>query len=461
NKFKVKDLFTDQELSKSIYSFIEYLKDKKKGKFKVCTKHLLKFILKTKEIPENHQIDKIKDYVKALDNNDLAQVLLDEILQKEKFDNSSFKLFSQIVNIDSHKDIAPVLESKIKDSDILKHNPKVIKNIKEIFSNSGESEISAFYRNALDSLVKGDISKGTFVFNQELAEENYYYILLNLFMENNSKEENDLITKYLLKQSERLAKADRFEDIKILLDTIDKKRKEDASAAGVAGDLEKRVYDSIEGKVFQKGDIVELGNILDRISESSLGLDVYLKKIFDEGRVNPYALRLLLRFFPRELPYIYERLEQKRTDIDFMVKFMKGLEKVDSPISTDIFKKIFIISNNVIKIQILKSMKEQSTKDYKFFFSLLDKEEVFLRKEALAILKDEESLRVIALTKLLDIPSPLGIRNKLIIENITIVGALGLRDAESDLINLSKRRFFWNRNVRKRAKETLERWYAG
>ncbi|MFH1413374.1 MAG: hypothetical protein ABIG56_00810 [Candidatus Omnitrophota bacterium] len=460
NKFKAEDLFTDQEFSSSIYSFIEYLKDKKKGKFKVCTKDLLKFILKNKEIPENHQIDKIKVYVKDLNNDDLAQLLLEGILEKEKFDYSSFKLFSQIVNIDSHKDIALVLESKIKDSNSLKNNPKVKKNIKEIFALSQKSEISVFYRNALNSLIKGDTSEVTLLFDQELAEENYYYILLNLFMENTGKDENSLIVKYLLKQCQRLAEANRITDITILLDTIDKKRKEDAFAAGVAGDLENQVYDLIEGKIFQETDNVELGHILERMKQSSLGIGHYLKKIFDEGRVNSYALKLLLRFFAGELPKIYRRLKQKRTDIDFLAKFMKGLEKVDSPISTDILKKIFITSNSLVKIQALKSMKEQTTKDNRFFFSLLDKKEVFLRKEAFAILKDEQSSRVIALRKLLDITSPLGIRNKLIIENMAIVEASGLKDAEDQLVNLSKRRFFWNGNMRKKAKEILEKWHA-
>ncbi|MFH1355489.1 MAG: hypothetical protein ABIH19_05015 [Candidatus Omnitrophota bacterium] len=461
NKFKAKDLFTDQEFSNSIYSFIEYLKDKKKGKFKVCTKDLLKFILKSKEIPENHQIDKIKGYAKDLNNDDLAQVLLEGILEKEKFDGSSFKLFSQIVNIDSHKDVAFALESKVKDSYILKNNPKVKKNIKEIFAPSQGSEISVFYRNALDALIKGDALGGTFIFDQELAEKNYYYILLNLFMENNSHEENDLITQHLFKQCQRLANADRITDITILLDTIDKKRKEDVSACGVAEDLEKRVFDLIEDKIFQETDNTELGHILERINESSKGLDYYLKKIFDEGRVTPYALRLLLRFFAGELPKIYARLERKRTDINFLVKFMKGLEKVDSPISMDILKQIFITSNNVIKIQILRSMKEQATKDDKFFFSLLDNKEVFLRKEAFTILKDEQTSRVIALRKLLDISSPLGIRNKLIIENMAIVELSCLEDAEGQLVNLSKRRFLWNRNVRRRAKEILEKRYVG
>ncbi len=68
--------------------------------------------------------------------------------------------------------------------------------------------------------------------------------------------------------------------------------------------------------------------------------------------------------------------------------------------------------------------------------------------------------RKIALDNLLYIPSPWGKKNKLIMENIMVIEEIELKEAEDYLVTLSKRRFFWNRNLRKKASGVLEKWHV-
>jgi len=48
------------------------------------------------------------------------------------------------------------------------------------------------------------------------------------------------------------------------------------------------------------------------------------------------------------------------------------------------------------------------------------------------------------------------LNNQLILENIMIIQELKITQAGEYLISLSKRRFFWNRQLRKKALEALE-----
>jgi hypothetical protein len=138
-----------------------------------------------------------------------------------------------------------------------------------------------------------------------------------------------------------------------------------------------------------------------------------------------------------------------------MGKVLKGLEGVDSRETTEIIKKIFYSSNNIIKLEALKTMKTLPTYDDKFLFSILDKESFLLKKEALLILDKSPADRKKALDMLLSVPSPPGKKNKLLLENIRVAGEAGIKEAKGYLIFLSRRHFIWNRSIRRQAREVL------
>lgn len=455
-KFKAKDLLIDDELRQNIYNFLAYLKDKEKDKFNNCSKELLRFVLKGKNISGEDKLDKIKAFFQDLNTDDLSEVLLNGITKEEGFNYFSFQLFSQLIREDTHKEIAPNLEKKIKNTETLQNNPKIRKKIKELFS-ARPSFISSIYLKALSSLIVDNSLEGGFSLDRELAHKNYYFTLLHLLREEPDKEKLGLISKQLLKECNRIIQEKNLEDLRLLLDMLDNKRKIDPSLTDFFEELQKCTSCFIESAVFEEETAPGLEYFIDGLKRSFLGLGYYFDKIFKEEKVNPYALRLWLKFFPESLTIFYENLEMKHSDIDFLVRIVKSLEKAEHPLSIGILKNIFNFSNNIIKIEILRAMQNLSEYDEEFLFSVLEKEDTLLKKEALVVLVRDEAIRKKTLEKLFSIRSPWGRKNKILIEHIMLIEDTGLKEAKDYLIGFGKRPFFWNKNLRTRASEALKK----
>jgi hypothetical protein len=55
-------------------------------------------------------------------------------------------------------------------------------------------------------------------------------------------------------------------------------------------------------------------------------------------------------------------------------------------------------------------------------------------------------------------PNPWGRKYIILLENIGIIEELDLKAARRYLVSLSKKPFFWDHSVKKRARKVLERW---
>lgn len=458
-RFKVKYLLEDEEVRTNVFNFLEYLKTKEKDRFYNCTKGLLKLVLRDKNIPQGATLDKLKIFLKDLNKEDLAQTFLDEIANNENFDYLTFTLFSRLFDEDTHKELAPVLEKNIKSIESLKTNPRIRKKIKELFSMPQGLSISTFYRQALSKLLETDVLQTGLSLDRNQAHINYYLLLLNLLGQEKDKENLNLIFERLLTECNKLIQEKNLEYLKLLLEVLEKKIKEDVSSGPGLEKLEERISNFIENMLFEDETAKDLGYFVNKIKKSVLGFDFYINKIFNEGRVNPYVLALLLKFFPENLPYIYEDLEKKYSDINFMVKLVEGLGNVDSRLSLEFLKHIFYSSNDIIKIEVLRAIVAKP-KYEEFLFTVLRNEDIFLKKEALSILAKDETNKKQALEELLCIASPWGRKNKQITENIMLIEELELKEAAPYLKTLTKRRFFWNKNVRNRALEVLNKWHG-
>jgi len=141
-------------------------------------------------------------------------------------------------------------------------------------------------------------------------------------------------------------------------------------------------------------------------------------------------------------------------------KIVDCLKNIDSPISLVTLKYIFHFNNHSIQLKILKAMQKLSEYDSKFLMPLLKKKDIALKKEAVVILMRDNASKKEAFDRLLAIPSPYGIRNKLILHNINIMEEKGLKDSKEYLATLSHRALFWNKKVRERASNLLEKWNA-
>lgn len=458
-KFKGKDLLENEELRKNLYNFLVHLKHEEKDRFHNCTKGLFRFVLRDKSVSQEDNLDKISAFFKDLNKEDLSQALLDELSKEEGLDYSSVQLFLRLFEEDVHKEVAPTLKEKLKASEFLKNNPRIRKKIKELFSGiSDSSHVLEPYRHAFYFAFEDSVQESSFSFESDDLPKNYYFVLLNLISEEENREDLTLISKRLLPECNKIIEEKNLGYLKFLFDILDKRIKEDPSLSSVFEELDKYISSFIENAVFEEEAIESLEYFVNKLNKSFLGFNFYLDKMFNEGKVNSYVLKLLLKFFPEKLPFIYENFEKKYLNIDFMYKFVKSLEKIDPANAIEILKKIFSFSNNIIKIEILKSMQNLSIYDDEFLFPILEKKEFYFRKEALLILVRDANYRKIALEKLFSIRSPWGRNNKVIIENIILIENTKLEEAKEYLVSLSRKPFFWNKNIRKKAQEVLQNW---
>jgi len=168
-----------------------------------------------------------------------------------------------------------------------------------------------------------------------------------------------------------------------------------------------------------------LDYFIDTLRESSHGFDFYLNKIFQEGKVNPCVFKLLLKFFPQELPRIYEQLQERHSDIDFMAKITRALGGVSLPLGLEILKHIFYSSNDLIKIEVLRSIPSLPQYD-EFLLSALKDEDILIKKEALIIILERQGdIRGEAAAQLFSLSNPWGKNNKVILENIRKLASSG------------------------------------
>lgn len=455
-KLKAEDLLTDEQLRQNIHIFFDYLKEREKDRFHNCSKGLLKLILKDKSMLQEDKLQKLKAFFNDLDKDALTEILHDEILTDDSFNYLSFTVFSKLIEENKHKAVAPSLKERFKKEGLLKTSPRIRKKIKELFSTSDSSSVLELYRHLLYPLLQESPLEGTFPFGHDALRMNYRFVLLNLFTKEEDAGKLGLICEYLSKECANLTE-ENLDYLKSLWETLEKKIKEGTLQDNALESLRDCICNFIENRAFNEDPPLELEYFIDRLKKSVLGCEFYINKIFNEGRVNTSILKLFLNFFPQYLPSFYENLKRRHADMDFLSRVVESLGGIDSLSGIEILKNIYSFSNNIIRIEVLKSMQKLSRYDNEFLFGILRQGDFFLKQQAMAILAKDGLTREIALRKLLAIPSLLGGKNKVIIENIKLIEDMGLKEAEGYLVSLNKRRFFWNKNVRERAKSALRK----
>jgi len=456
-KLKTKDLLENEGLRNNISKFFAHLLAKDKERFGACAKELLVAVMEDKGASQIKELDKIKSLFSGLDKDTVAMALWEEISGNNNFNDLSFGVFSHLIGEDMHKDVATGLGEKIKSSEAVRNNPKFRKKLRELFSVEDASEISAVYRHILYSFFTDELAKRSFEFDRESLHKNYHYILLNLLQEEHDEEKLSLIASCFLKESGGLIQEKDAQYLKSLLLTLERKIKEGVPQMSALATLYQQLCQAIESAFFGGDALFYAQHFGGLIRKSYLGADYYSDKIFREGLVNQGILRLFFQFFPEAADLFYDNLQKKKTDMEFVTTVVRSLSSVESSSALGILKKIFFSSNNFIKIEVLKTMQNLFGYDAQFLYMVLDKEDMPLRREALLILIKSERERITALDKVLSIASPWGSKNKILMENIALAEELQLKDIRYHLTQLSKRGFFWNSALRRRAAKALDK----
>ncbi|MCM8780988.1 MAG: hypothetical protein NC908_03595 [Candidatus Omnitrophica bacterium] len=458
--FPVKDILQDNETKQNLQGFLNYIKGKKVDRFSFCSKKLAEHIIRNIYICQDVSPDAIGVFFDNLSENDIAEILSDELLYDDNFDQLSFNLFLKIISPDKHRAVSGFLDKALNRKGI-SDSQKIKTKIGRLFSNSEDSSTSQVYRKTLLKFLDDISYVETISLDRSLMLTNYRRILASLLLEEKDHRRITVILNHIENGLKDIAEDD-FEYLKLLIHILQKKRAEDTSLADLFNRLDSQIVNFIEESIWKEEASLDIQPLLETLQSSTLGLEVYLYRIFKESKINPYVIKMFLRFFPDRLGLFYEHLKEKHSDVEFLERTIASLKKVDSPIILDVLKQIFLFSNKFIKLEIVKAMQELPMLDKDFLFEILKGEEIALKKEALIALARYDSSRHEALKELLFMPGiiPWDRRNKVLFENIIAVEEADIREAKDYLIDIKQRLFFWNRKLKNTINAILQKWIS-
>ncbi|MBU0502885.1 MAG: hypothetical protein ABH882_01295 [Candidatus Omnitrophota bacterium] len=459
-KIKINDLVTDERLRKSMSDFMNYLKVNQKEKFNKCCQELLESALKYRGELDEAQLLSLQSFFIGLDEKDLANVLWNKLSLDDDFGPVGLRLFSQLAGKDKHKTIVSTVFDKARDISPASGASRIKEKIEKLFSASDNIHIPEIYQNMLSALRENSSLEDKIAFDRDQVDRNYRFILLNLIIEEKDDGALSMLLEKVMEDWDTIIANRDFEYLKNLIEVSRRKTSENPDCRRIFKKIDDRIGSFLEAAVFEQPFNQSIKPLIESIEKSSAGYDFYLEKIFNDKKVNQQALSLFFRLFPGDLERFRNKLEQNRADIDLLVNMIEDLKHVDSLVSLDVLKYLFYSCNEYIKIEALRAMQECSNFDKEFLFSIITRENNALKKEALqVIMRDQEMLKE-ALQMLFDIPNSFGRSNGVIIERISLVEEIELKEASAFLAGFSRKMFFWNRALRLKAREVLRKWNA-
>ncbi len=457
NHFTIKEILENSELYDNIKNFLSYLKNKDKDKFTQCSRDLANYIFNVMNILSDSDLEKIKGLFSCFDENDFADILIGVILSTDESENFSFDFFFRVVDAKIQQAVASLTVKSIREK-FLGDKQKAYNRVEALLKAAEKYPFSEVYKNAFASLLDDIASTRIFTIDKDSLYLNYQFILLNLLSREKEKDSLGLIVDKISIELEKILKKTDIAYLKVLLGIIKAKKAEDPQMATVFEKLDNQIILFIEDNLW-KGTLGEdFQYFIDYAPSSVSGIDVYLKKIFDENQINATIVKIFLKFFPESLDLFFSSLEKKNSDIEFNERLIKSLKEINNDSALNMLKRIYSISNNYIKNEVITALSELDKFDKELALSILRKEDVFLKKEALLMRARDEKTKREALETLFLINSPWGIKNKVLLGNISVVEDAELKDAKEFLVAISKKHFFWNWNIIRKAREVLDKW---
>ena len=456
-KFRPVDFLQNEELRQNLHSFLDYLKTNDVERFDKCAKSFLKTLMKDNTIAKDNRLDSIKILFEGLSKDFFSDAIWELIAESGEGESLNFSTFFSLVDEITHQDIAPELQKKLHDTQLLSSNPHARKKLHDLILAEENSLIQPIYRKSLKLLTEEE-QAGSVSFDRAQIISNYYYAILNLLSAETHEEKLSLIGARLSKDADVMIREQNIEFLSLLFDVLNIKISEDASVGAVFGDFLRGISSFAENSVFEMENPGPIMVLADKLRGSLLGIDFYIEKIFKEGKVNPYVLRLMLRLFPSDLDYFLDNLEKKRSDIDFLSRIIKAVPTVNPSVGLEILKRIYYSSNNIIKIEALNAMDNLNLRDEVFLLSILESDEVTFKKEALKQLMKTEETKKAALDALFIMPNYFGSNNNTIMQSLLIVKDLGLKEAVTYILPISKLWLFWHNGIKQEARKILRSW---
>jgi len=456
-RFNTEDLIQNEELHKNLIYFFRHLRETAQDKYSRCARELLKSLMAARKIPPDSKVENLKQALSSLSDQDLASTLWEEVIGNDKFDSMGFSIFARIIDRERHKTVSTALKELFTSDEPRNRKPEVEKKIKSLLYGTSGQMLTDIYRQTLANLLTEISFEKQITFDHHQVRRNYRFILLNLLLNEKKKEVVRTLLERILEEWPTISEEKDLEFMRALLTVLREKAAEltdEPSCEKVRSTLSAYVEDLI----LQGETQPELDDLIMMLPKSIHDPEVYLRRIFVENQVSSKMLRAFFRFFPSHLAEFVDNLKRKSSNSLLMEDIVSSLKRINAPASLKILKVIFKVADRKVKLQALRAMQQLSEFDEAFLYPILNLKDRHLKAEALVLLMRYERTRHVAFTKLFNLASPYGIRNKKLVQHIQIVEEKNLKEAKPFLVELTQRKDFWNRRVRQEARRVLDKW---
>ena len=452
DKVDIKEFFDKDNSHEIVSKLLTFLKKEDKQKFNLCTKGIVSSILKNNKLSIKDDYCKFKKIIDNLEGDDISDVLMELLKNKGAVNTVSLNLFFGAAGTIKHKEIISSMKSKTKNEEWLKHNPDALENVKGIFTLPGNSKMIDF--NTKDfSLMLNDINLSEGIsFDRIKLEYNYRYILIDLLVFDNDKEQLSFVINSLLTELDKAVQTSDITYVNDLMKVFDEKKSNINGFDETFKVFFQKAAKFIENSFFLNNNFQNMELYIKLLKTSSFDLDFYIDKIFEEKIVNTSILRLFFKFFPNQTGIFYRKVDERSKDLSFIRKLIGELINLDSLESWGVLKSFFGLSNEVVKIEILKEINRLSVYDEEFLYLIFKKANPFKRKYIYKVLVKKTKNRQRLAEELFCIKNLLGFRNKIVIENLELFEEVPFDEGMALVETLSKSKVFWYKIVRDKAR---------
>jgi hypothetical protein len=375
----------------------------------------------------------------------------------ESFDVMRLELFTTLLLRNQHEKLAFFVAEKLKNDQRV--NQKIAKKIKDLFLSSNDPVVSSIYQKALSSLLTGQPIQAGLLFDRKTALANYRLTLLNLLAQETRKKPLQQICDKIMLEFNDAIKATDTVYITNLFRALEEKQRNIPQAGQLLDDILNRLAKIVEETLLKQEAAVDLNLFGQLLAKSSFDANYYLDKIFIDGQLNSNILYLFFKFFHKGIELFYAKLKIMHKNVAFLQKIITALKGIQLPQAFDILKYIFSFSSRILKIEILKSMGNFDMYNTDFLLTVLKSKDIFLRKCAVEILSKRSSVQEELCRTLFAMPNLIGLKNKVLLQNLEIADELGLKCGEKYLAKLAGQKMFWNISVHQRASQILKKWH--
>jgi hypothetical protein len=390
-----------------------------------------------------------------VDESDISDVFLQQVSSDEGFNPLSLDLFANVIDRDKHKNIAAIIKEKLDNPDLESRYPKIKEKLRGLFSISTNPFISEIYRSTIEVLSQPHERQKLKSFNREALRDEYRYVLIALLDEEKRK---DRVSATAAKIFSELTIAVEKKDtgfINDLWNILSDKRSHGMVMDGALYELASRMSHIMEDLIINGEAPEAIDDFILMAGKSFYDPNFYFDLIFNKGKVSYPVFKVFFAFFPLEVERFSAEVKKRGADIKFIERIIENLKPIDSPAVLQIYKEILNMPGDFLKIAAVRALKSLTAIDEEPLIRLMDSENYLLRREIVGVLCSYPASRARAFDKLLKISRPFGMGNKVLLESLSMVYDLKLKEAEPYVERLAKLKMFWYGEVRRKALEVL------